>query len=83
MGVEDWWQQGISSTGEIYNPCIRASATMTLALPKIGLVKPEVKKVVGTLYLADIGVPDFLYKEMEIDITPLFLNDSIIKLNNL
>ncbi|MFX1464951.1 MAG: hypothetical protein ACFFA5_00555 [Promethearchaeota archaeon] len=46
-------------------------------------MKPEVKKVVGSLYLADIGVPDFLYKEMGIDISPLFLNDSIIKLNNL
>jgi NAD(P)H-hydrate epimerase len=72
-----------ATTGEIYNPCVRALATMTLALPKTGLVKPEVKKVVGSLYLADIGVPDFLYKEMEIAITPLFLNDSIIKLNNL
>lgn len=72
-----------ATTGEIYDPCIQAFATMTLALPKTGIVKPEVKKVVGSLYLADISVPDVLYKEMGIDITPLFLNDTIIKLNNL
>jgi len=72
-----------ATTGEIYDPCIQAFATMTLALPKTGIVKTEVKKVVGSLYLADISVPDVLYKEMGIDITPLFLNDTIIKLNNL
>jgi len=71
-----------ATTGEIYDPCVQAFATMTLALPKTGLVKPEVNKVVGSLYLADISVPDVLYKEMGIDITPLFLNDTIIKLNN-
>ena len=71
-----------ATTGEIYDPCIQAFATMTLALPKTGIVKTEVKKVVGSLYLADISVPDVLYKEMGIDITPLFLNDTIIKLNN-
>jgi hypothetical protein len=52
-------------------------------LPKTGLIKPEVKHVVGSLYLADISVPDVLYKEMDIDTTALFLNDTIIKLNNL
>ncbi len=41
--------------------CIRAQATLTLALPKTGLVLPEVKKWVGELYLADIGVPPELY----------------------
>jgi NAD(P)H-hydrate epimerase len=72
-----------ATSGEIYEPCIQATATMTLALPKTGLVKPEVKQVVGSLYLADISVPDVLYKEMGIDTTALFLNDTIIKLNNL
>jgi len=70
-----------ATTGEIYNPCVQATATMTLALPKTGLVKPDVKQVVGSLYLADISVPDVLYKEMGIDVTPLFLNDTLIRLN--
>ena len=72
-----------ATSGEIYEPCVQATATMTLALPKTGLVKREVKQVVGSLYLADISVPDVLYKEMGIDTTALFLNDTIIKLNNL
>jgi len=72
-----------ATTGEIFDPCVQATATMTLALPKTGLVKPNVKQVLGSLYLADISVPDVLYKEMGIDIAPLFLNDTIIKLNNL
>ena len=70
-----------ATTGEIYNPCVQATATMTLALPKAGLVKPDVKQVVGSLYLADISVPDVLYKEMGIDVTTLFLNDTLIRLN--
>jgi len=70
-----------ATSGEIYEPCIQATATMTLALPKIGLVKPEVKQVVGSLYLADISVPDVLYREMGMDATPLFLNDTLIELN--
>jgi len=72
-----------ATTGKIYDPCIQATATMTLALPKTGLVKSDVEQVVGSLYLADISVPDVLYKEMGINVTPLFLNDTIIKLNKL
>ncbi len=70
-----------ATTGEIYEPCIRAKATMTLALPKKGLVKPEARRIVGDLYLADIGVPDVLYKEIGINVGPIFLNDSIMRID--
>ncbi len=43
--------------------CIRADATLTLALPKTGLILPEAKKWVGELYLGDISVPPELYTE--------------------
>jgi NAD(P)H-hydrate epimerase len=49
------------TTGRVYEPCIRAKATMTLALPKTGLLRPEAKIVIGDLYLADISVPISLY----------------------
>jgi NAD(P)H-hydrate epimerase len=53
---------GLDATrGASFDLCIRAQATLTLALPKTGLVLPEVKKWVGELYLADIGVPPELY----------------------
>jgi NAD(P)H-hydrate epimerase len=41
--------------------CIRARATLTLAMPKVGLVQPEARSCVGELFLADIGVPPELY----------------------
>lgn len=69
-----------STTGEIYNPCIKANATMTLALPKTGLLKPEAKSVAGEIYLADIGVPGVLYRKMDIEVGPIFQHDTIIKI---
>ncbi len=40
------------TTGEDCEPCIRATATLTLALPKAGLVKSETPGVEGSLCLA-------------------------------
>ena len=72
---------GIDSTkGNIYNKCIRADHTMTLALPKQGLLKENAKSHIGSLYLADIGIPGALYKELGLDIENIFQHGSIIKL---
>ncbi len=60
--------------------CVKAEATMTLALPKIALTTNRTKKVVGDLYLADIGVPNALYKSMGIDVGNIFSESSIIRL---
>lgn len=50
-----------TTTGMPGAPCVRASATLTLALPKKGLLTAQAKPFVGALYLADIGVPPELY----------------------
>jgi len=50
-----------TTTGNTFNPVIRATATMTLALPKIGLLSDHLNDIVGELYLADISVPPSLY----------------------
>src|SRR5262249_20519530 len=50
-----------TTTGAVFDPAIRATATMTLALPKSGLRAPGVEPQVGELYLADISVPPQLY----------------------
>ena len=70
-----------AETGEIHSPAIRAAATMTLALPKIGLRKPRAE-VVGELYLADIGVPPELYEHptLKLQVGPIYTNDQIIRL---
>ena len=69
-----------SKKGNIYNRCIRADHTMTLALPKEGLLKENARSHIGSLYLADIGIPGAIYKELGLDIGGIFQHGSIIKL---
>jgi NAD(P)H-hydrate epimerase len=72
---------GLNTTSGIPgNPCISAAATMTLALPKTGLLEPAARAVVGDLYLADIGVPPELYHQMGISVPPVFPQDHIIRI---
>ena len=44
-------------TGEPEGISVKATATLTLAAPKVGLLKPAATPYVGQLYLADIGIP--------------------------
>lgn len=71
-----------SDTGYGNFPTIKASATMTLALPKVGLRTPTDDNLIGDLFLADISVPIQLYKEMGIkmDNESLFSQNAIIKI---
>lgn len=68
-----------TTTGIPASPCIRAHSTLTLALPKTGLVTPEAKPFVGDLYLADISVPPELYAKLNIHMSSPFGSDTIIK----
>ena len=70
-----------TSTGKAGTPCIRATVTLTLALPKVGLLIPAAQAVVGELYVADIGVPPELYAEpsLGIKVGPIFAADSIVR----
>ena len=65
------------NTGWVAQSCVRASATMTLALPKGGLASSI---VVGRLFLADISVPNLLFEQMDISIPLLFDEGSIVEL---
>ncbi len=69
-----------TTTGTVHVPCVRATATMTLALPKQGLQDQDA--VVGELYLADISVPPQLYAGDGLDLTvgPIFSHDDVIRL---
>ncbi|MGE5252267.1 MAG: NAD(P)H-hydrate epimerase [Bacteroidota bacterium] len=70
------------TTGRPGIPCICAAATLTLALPKAGLLASRAKPFVGQLYLADIGVPGELYASpsLALKVDTLFAEDSIIRL---
>lgn len=69
-----------TTTGVAYAPTIHANATMTLALPKSGLLTAQAQSVVGNLYLADISVPPELYTHLGITVPPLFGQDTILPL---
>lgn len=63
------------------SPCIRATATLTLGLPKIGLHSSQAKPYVGDLYLADIGVPPELYQRIGLHVKAIFKKDTIIRIS--
>jgi NAD(P)H-hydrate epimerase len=69
-----------ATTGIPNDPCIRAAVTLTLALPKTGLLRPPAAPVVGDLVLADIGVPRVAYRRLGHDIPPLFAESSRLEL---
>ncbi|MFC1483991.1 NAD(P)H-hydrate epimerase [Candidatus Neomarinimicrobiota bacterium] len=70
-----------ASTGEVHLPAVKATATMTLALPKEGLRAEQALDHVGELYLADIGVPPSVYEkpELQVKVGPLFAEDDVLR----
>jgi len=64
------------STGQAATPCVRASATMTLVLPKVGLLAAP--RLVGELFVADISVPPVLLGRLGIAVGPLFAHGTIV-----
>jgi NAD(P)H-hydrate epimerase len=66
-------------TGDPYEPCIRADATLTLALPKTGLLASAARPVIGELAVADIGIPAEVYARVGIHVGPLFAERSIVR----
>lgn len=65
-------------SGEPREPTIRARWTLTLALPKAGLVVSQAREWVGELRLADIGVPDLVYRRLGIAVGPIFDEADIV-----
>lgn len=72
---------GLDATaGVVHDPCVRAAATLTLALPKTGLLVPAAGAVVGELHVADIGVPEAAYALLGIAVGPLFATQEVVRL---
>lgn len=64
-----------ATTGETPGAAVKPERTMTLALPKIGLAIIE-----GELILADVGIPDPLYRRLGISFDPFFGKDYWVRL---
>ena len=72
---------GLEATSGIPSwPTVRADATMTLALPKVGLMNESAIQFVGKLYLADISVPPELYRKIGLKVRNIFEQDTIIEI---
>jgi NAD(P)H-hydrate epimerase len=66
------------TTGVPRAPCVRAAATMTLALPKFGLYQAA---EVGRLYVADISVPPLVYERMGLSVGSLFRDGPLLEIS--
>ncbi len=69
-----------ADSGVATEPTICATATLTLALPKVGLLAPSAQAWTGQLDLADISVPPAAYRHVGIDVGPIFARSDIIPL---
>jgi NAD(P)H-hydrate epimerase len=71
-----------TASGTVYEPAIRAAATLTLALPKVGLRATGARDLVGELYLADISVPPELYAKppLGLAVGPIFAGGDVVRL---
>jgi NAD(P)H-hydrate epimerase len=55
-------------TGEVHGVCVRADVTVTMALPKIGLLQPAAVEYVGRIEIADLGFPEKFVEEIQTEI---------------
>ncbi|MEM8485813.1 MAG: NAD(P)H-hydrate epimerase [Bacteroidota bacterium] len=71
-----------TASGVVFEPAIRAAATMTLALPKKGFFVDDISAQLGELYLADISVPPELYAndQLRIKVEEIFAKSDIVQL---
>jgi NAD(P)H-hydrate epimerase len=67
-----------ASSGEPFDPTIRATITLTLGLPKTGLLADAARPTVGDLWVADIGIPLAAYAATGITVGPLFAVDEFL-----
>jgi len=69
-----------ADTGETSGAAVRATATLTLALPKPGLFSEAGRSRAGRIHLADIGLPAALYRRLGLDSGTPFASGRIVRL---
>ena len=66
-------------TSAVPGAAIRAAATVTLALPKRGLLAPESHEHVGDLLLADIAIPHAAFERIGVNTWRLFEQGDLVR----
>jgi len=69
-------------TGTGTDVAIHAKATVTLALPKTGLLATGARGAVGELLLADIGIPHLAFARVGIDTRRLFVDGDLLQIRH-
>ncbi len=72
---------GVDATsGQRPGAAIAADCTLTLALPKTGLLHDPGRTLAGQVYLADIGIPRGVFNEAGVDVPVIFSRGPLIRL---
>jgi hydroxyethylthiazole kinase-like uncharacterized protein yjeF len=70
-----------ADTGVAYAPCVRADVTVTLGLPKQGLLLADGPSVAGEIWVVDIGIAEKAYESLGIKVPAgLFAQGSAVRL---
>ena len=69
-----------SDSGVAGSPCIQATQTLALTLPKQGLLRADGPQKSGKVFVADMGVPHEVYDLMGLQVPKLFEKKGIVKL---
>ncbi|MDZ7798042.1 MAG: NAD(P)H-hydrate epimerase [Patescibacteria group bacterium] len=71
---------GLSVEGRAYQPTVQAFATLSLGLAKKAFKTEMGQEYSGKIFLADIGVPEFIYKKINKNIEFPFSKNSLIRI---
>lgn len=71
-----------ADTGQPQGTALRARATVTLALPKPGLLADAARQYVGQLYVADIGVPGEVLRLAGVQSPGIFREHGLIRVED-
>jgi NAD(P)H-hydrate epimerase len=67
--------------GKVFAPCVLATCTLILGLPKTGLLPESARPAVGQMFLADVSVPPAAYARLGLeDLPPLFDRGGLARL---
>ncbi len=67
-------------TGAPLGLTIRAAFTVTLALPKTGLLAAAARDLVGELLLCDIAIPPLVYERFGLDASRVFAEGDLVRI---
>ena len=69
-----------SDTGEIWGRCLKADYTVALAQPKRGCFLNKGLKYCGQIVIKDIGIPEEIYQDADLNLNCQIIDDSFLKL---